>query len=218
MPRAAEPESAALAGALLLVGCGSVPTVTSDSGVGNTRQALVERAEQGAVPAVVDRQPLRHGRGQAGQPGDPGHGGGRLRLGVDFTTDPEPGRRDRAAPRRGCSTPRATHRQRCLPQPHADSTLPAGDELRVLAAFCDGAEPLGSVEAQDTVSGPTDRRFQRLLWRTASALFPDDYAETSASTCCPTASISASAAARSRRSETTRSLRPRSTIVDGTPE
>ena len=25
---------------------------------------------------------------------------------------------------------------------------------------------------------PTDRRFQRLLWRTADALFPDDYAST----------------------------------------
>jgi hypothetical protein len=57
-------------------------------------------------------------------------------------------------------------------------TLPAGDELRVLAAFCDGADAIGSVETQDAVSGPTDSRFQRLLWRTASALFPDDYAET----------------------------------------
>jgi hypothetical protein len=57
-------------------------------------------------------------------------------------------------------------------------TLPGGDDLRVLAAFCEGADPIGSVTAHDTVTGPTDRRFERLLWRTASALFPDDYEQT----------------------------------------
>ena len=51
-------------------------------------------------------------------------------------------------------------------------------ELQVLAAFCQDGDALGSVEAHDVVSGPTDRRFQRLLWRTASALFPDDYEDT----------------------------------------
>ena len=31
---------------------------------------------------------------------------------------------------------------------------------------------------ESAVSGPTDQRFRRLLWRTASTLFPDDYEET----------------------------------------
>jgi hypothetical protein len=34
------------------------------------------------------------------------------------------------------------------------------------------------VREDGRVAGPTDRSFERLLWRTAGALFPDDYAET----------------------------------------
>lgn len=54
----------------------------------------------------------------------------------------------------------------------------ATDEIEILAAFCDGPEPLGSARSQGRVSGPTDRRFERLLWRTSAELFPDDYWET----------------------------------------
>ena len=52
------------------------------------------------------------------------------------------------------------------------------DQARRVAAFCDGPEPLGSASAQGSVSGPTDRRYEQLLWRTSSALFPDDYWQT----------------------------------------
>jgi len=167
-----------LAGALLLVGCGSVPTVTSDSGVGNTRQVLVERTEQGAIPAVIVGNPFDMDEGRLDSMVTQAMAAGVTGASVDFTTDPS----QAAAPEprlvvvlnpagdppgsAACSNPTLLQ------------TLPAADELRVLAAFCDGADPLGSVEAHDAVSGPTDRRFERLLWRTASALFPDDYEQT----------------------------------------
>jgi hypothetical protein len=170
--------SAALAGALLLAGCGSVPTVTTDSGVGNTRQVLTERAEQGPVLAAVVGNPYAMDEARLDGMVTDAMAAGITGLGVDFTTDPS--QAAAAEPRlvvvldpAGDPSGDAVCRNPTLVQ-----TQPAGEELQVLAAFCDGADALGSVVAQDTVGGPTDRRFQRLLWRTASALFPDDYAET----------------------------------------
>jgi hypothetical protein len=167
-----------LAGALLLVGCGSVPTVTSDSGVGNTRQVLVERTEQGAIPAVIVGNPFDMDESRLDSLVTQAMAAGVTGVSVDFTTDlsqaaaPEP-RLVVALNPAGDPPGSAACRNPTMLQ-----TLPAGDELRVLAAFCDGPNPLGSVEAQDAVSGPTDRRFERLLWRTSSALFPDDYEQT----------------------------------------
>jgi hypothetical protein len=169
--------SAALVGALL-AGCGSVPTVTTDSGVGNTRQALTERAEQGPVPAVIIGNPYGMDEARLDSMVTNAMAAGIAGVSVDFTTDPSqaPAAEPRlvvvlnpAADPTGSATCR---------NPSPIRTLSAGDELRVLAAFCDGADAIGSVQTQDAVSGPTDSRFQRLLWRTASALFPDDYAET----------------------------------------
>jgi hypothetical protein len=169
--------SAALLGALL-AGCGSGPSVTTDSGVSNTRQVLTERAEQGPVPAVVIGNPYGMDEVRLDSMVTGAMAAGITGLSVDFTTD-------------ASQAPAAEPHLVVVLNPAADPsgsaacrnpspirTLSAGDELRVLAAFCDGANAIGSVETQDTVSGPTDRRFQRLLWRTASALFPDDYAET----------------------------------------
>ena len=79
----------------------------------------------------------------------------------------------------------------------------------MLAAFCDGADAIGSVETQDAVSGPTDSRFQRLLWRTASALFPDDYAETYGFGLLPNSFDFGFGGGESRRSATIRSPRRR---------
>jgi hypothetical protein len=168
---------AALTGALLLVGCGSTPTVTSE-GVGDTRQILTERAEQGPVPAVVVGNPYAMDEARLDSMVTDAMAAGITGLSVDFTTDPA--RAAAAEPRlvvllNPAADPTGSAACR---NPTLAQTLPAGDELRVLAAFCDGANAIGSVEVQDAVSGPTDRRFQRLLWRTASALFPDDYAET----------------------------------------
>jgi hypothetical protein len=170
--------SAALAGVLLLVGCGSGPTVTTDTGVGSTRQALTERAEQGPVPAVVIGNPYGMDEARLDSMVTDAMAAGISGLGVDFTTDPS--QAAAAEPRlvvvlNPAADPSGSAACR---NPSPVRTLPAGDELRVLAAFCDGADSIGSVDTQDTVSGPTDGRFQRLLWRTASALFPDDYADT----------------------------------------
>ena len=168
----------ALVGALLIAGCGSVPSVTSDTGVGDTRQVLAERTEQGPVLAAVIGNPFGMDEGRLDRMVTDAMAAGITGMSVDFTTDPA----QATAP-----DPRLV----VLLNPAADptgsaacrnptlvQTLPGGDQLRVLAAFCEGANALGSVETQDTVSGPTDRRFQRLLWRTSGALFPDDYAET----------------------------------------
>jgi hypothetical protein len=169
---------AAVVGALLMAGCGSVPSVTSDTGVGNTRQTLAERTEQGPVLAVVIGNPFAMDETRLDSMVTDAMAAGVSGMSVDFTTD---------SVQAAAAEPRLV----VLLNPAADPTgsaacrnptlvrtLPGGDDLRVLAAFCNGADSLGSVEAQDTVSGPTDRRFQRLLWRTSAALFPDDYAQT----------------------------------------
>ena len=167
-----------LAGALLIAGCGSVPSVTSDTGVGDTRHVLAERTEQGPVLAAVIGNPFGMDEGRLDRMVTGAMAAGITGMSVDFTTDPA--QAVAAEPRlvvllnpAADPTGSAVCRNPALVQ-----TLPGGDQLRVLAAFCEGANALGSVETQDTVSGPTDRRFQRLLWRTSGALFPDDYAET----------------------------------------
>jgi hypothetical protein len=169
---------AALAGALLLAGCGSIPTVTSDGGVSNTRQTLTDRAEQGPVLAVVVGNPYAMDGTRLDSTVTQAMAAGITGLSVDFTTSPS--QAAAAEPRlvvllnpAGAPTGTAASRS-----PTPVRTPPGGEDQRILAAFCDGADPLGSAEAHDTVSGPTDRRFERLLWRTASALFPDDYEQT----------------------------------------
>jgi hypothetical protein len=169
---------AALVGALLMAGCGSVPSVTSDTGIGNTRQTLADRTEQGPVLAVVVGNPFAMDEARLDSMVTDAMAAGITGMSADFTTNPSLA----AAPEprlvvllNPAADPSGTAACR---NPTLVQTLPAGDDLRVLAAFCDGAEPLGSVDAQDTVAGPTDRRFQRLLWRTSAALFPDDYAQT----------------------------------------
>jgi hypothetical protein len=169
---------AALLGALLIAGCGSVPRVTSDTGVGDTRQVLAERTEQGPVLAAVIGNPFAMDETRLDRMVTDAMAAGVEGMSVDFTTDPA--QAAAAEPRlvvllNPAADPTGSAACR---NPTLVQTLPGGDELRVLAAFCDGATALGSVEAQDTVRGPTDRSFQRLLWRTAGALFPDDYAET----------------------------------------
>jgi hypothetical protein len=59
--------------------------------------------------------------------------------------------------------------------PETVGTAPASETLRVLAVFCQGDQVIDAVREEERVAGPTDHNFQRLLWRTAAALFPDDY-------------------------------------------
>lgn len=62
--------------------------------------------------------------------------------------------------------------------PESVATGAASEQLRIVAAFCEGDQVLGATRAEGAVSGPTDQRFRRLLWRTANQVFPDDYEET----------------------------------------
>jgi hypothetical protein len=62
--------------------------------------------------------------------------------------------------------------------PDTAPTAPADEQIQILAAFCRGDQVLHAARTEATVRGPTDQSFRRLLWRTSSALFPDDYAET----------------------------------------
>lgn len=65
----------------------------------------------------------------------------------------------------------------CL-TPESIPTGPADEQVQILAAFCRGDQVLNTARTEAAVGGPTDQSFRRLLWRTSSALFPDDYAET----------------------------------------
>jgi hypothetical protein len=62
--------------------------------------------------------------------------------------------------------------------PDGVATAPATGQIQIVAAFCQGDRALGATRTEGTASGPTDQRFRRLLWRTASTLFPDDYEQT----------------------------------------
>jgi hypothetical protein len=61
--------------------------------------------------------------------------------------------------------------------PETVLTAPADEQVQILAAFCRGDHVLNAARTEAVVGGPTDQGFRRLLWRTSSALFPDDYAE-----------------------------------------
>lgn len=62
--------------------------------------------------------------------------------------------------------------------PAGIATGPAAQQVRIVAAFCQGDQVLGVTRTEDAVASPTDQRFRRLLWRTARTLFPDDYEQT----------------------------------------
>lgn len=60
--------------------------------------------------------------------------------------------------------------------PERIRTSPATDELILLAAFCEGNEPVNSARAESAITGPADGRLNRMFWQTAGVLFPDNYA------------------------------------------
>ena len=62
--------------------------------------------------------------------------------------------------------------------PDSIATGPATGQVRIAAALCQADRVVGATRTESAASGPTDQRFRRLLWRTASTLFPDDYEQT----------------------------------------
>jgi hypothetical protein len=60
-------------------------------------------------------------------------------------------------------------------RPEQIRTTSANDQLRLLAAFCEGDVLINAARAEGTVSGPADQRLKRMLWQVGGVLFPDDY-------------------------------------------
>lgn len=168
--------AAALAGLVLLA------TACADSGPrpqppGTAgRRALAILAEDGAVLVEVNGQPALVSAGEVGPFTTSEIARAVPGMDVTFTTDPAgavavephlvviydpaPSTPGEAA----CGTPGSL------------SLAPAPDRVVVLAAFCDGAEVIGLVREQAEVGSRRD--VQRLLWRVAQRLFPDDYDST----------------------------------------
>lgn len=166
-----------LAAILLLAGCtqGAPPP----AGPGEqARRALAEQREQGPVRTVVRGNPFGMDETRRNALVSEAMAEGVSGLAVRFTTWPDAA----AAPEPHlvvALNPRETDPASVLcSAPDSVPTGPAGDTLSVLAVFCRGDQVINAVSEEGPVAGPTDRGFQRLLWRTAGALFPDDYAET----------------------------------------
>jgi hypothetical protein len=163
--------------AMLSLGCARTPDVTAEGGSA-ARKALAEHAAEGPVLAVVKGTALGPAPDQRDALVAQAMAQGVSGLGVRFTTEA-----DRAGVREPHlvvvlnPTPTASPALACR-RPAAAATAASEGPPRVLAAFCQDGEVIGT--ARGEMEAPlTDRRqFERLLWRVAGELFPDDYAET----------------------------------------
>jgi hypothetical protein len=166
--------AACLLGSVVLAGCAQGPTRTGAPGE-DARRALAESRSAGPIRAVVQGNPFGMDEARRDALVTSAMAEGVAGLGVRFTT----GADQAAAPEPhlvvilnpAADVPAAD----ACRAPESLRTLPADESLSVLAAFCRGDETLEAVREQDRVAGPTDRNFERLLWRTSAALFPDDY-------------------------------------------
>jgi hypothetical protein len=178
LPRApGRPLPVILTASLLLAGCSPGTPGTGTPGE-EARRVLAEQRQAGPVRTVVLGNPFGMDEARRDALVSAAMAEGIAGLDVRFTTyedgaaAPEPhlvvvlDPSELASPEAACSAPDSV------------PTRAAGETLSVLAVFCQGDRALHAVREEDRVAGPTDRRFQRLLWRTAGALFPDDYAET----------------------------------------
>ena len=165
---------ACLLGGLLLAGCAQDTTSTRAPGE-DARRTLAEARSAGAIRTVVLGNPFGMDEARRDALVTAAMAEGVAGLDVRFTTYPD----QAAAPEPhlvvvlnpAADLPAAA----ACRAPETLRTLPANESLSVLAAFCQGDEMLEAVREQERVAGPTDRNFERLLWRTSAALFPDDY-------------------------------------------
>jgi hypothetical protein len=141
------------------------------------RRALEQQAKAGPVLAVVQGNPFTIPDSQLASLVSQNMAEGVPGLSVSFTSDPE---------RAAASDPRLVvvlnplgtpDPSTICATPGAIPTGPAGGELEIAAAFCRADEPLRLVRTRAPLASANDRSFQRLLWRTARELFPDDYPE-----------------------------------------
>jgi hypothetical protein len=164
---------ACLLGGLLLAGCAQEPSRSTPGE--DARRALAEGRSAGAIRTVVHGNPFGMDEARRDALVTAAMEEGVAGLDVRFTTYPD----QAAAPEPhlvvvlnpAAEVPAAA----ACRAPEKLRTRPADESLSVLAAFCQGDEMLEGVREEDRVAGPTDRKFERLLWRTSAALFPDDY-------------------------------------------
>ena len=164
-------------GCVLVSGCAPRPDPATDPRF-EARRALEAAAERGPVLAIVEGEALDDDDLARDALTTEAVAEGIDALDVDFTTDPA-----RAASRdprlvvalnpSGVVSAAAACRA-----PQQIATGPLEGEVEVLAVFCEDERVLGAARTQGEVDGPSDRDLERLLWRAAGELFPDDYAET----------------------------------------
>ena len=166
-----------LVGGVLLAGCAQEAPRTGAPGE-DARRALAEHRTEGPVRAVVHGNPFGMDELRLDTLVTQAMAEGVSGLDVSFTTHPD----QAAAPEphlvvilNPAREPPAADACRA---PETVATTPAAETLSVFALFCQGDQALDAVHQEDRVTGPTDHKFQRLLWRTSAALFPDDYANT----------------------------------------
>ena len=166
-----------LVGGGLLAGCAQEAPRTGAPGE-DARRALAQHRKEGPIRAVVRGNPFGMDEARLDNLVTRAMAEGVSGLTVSFTSHPD----QAAAPEphlvvvlNPVQEPPAAAACRA---PETIGTRPASETLSVFAVFCQGDQPLDVAREEDRVAGPTDRTFQRLLWRTSAALFPDDYANT----------------------------------------
>jgi hypothetical protein len=168
---------AILTAGVLLSGCAQGSPGTGGPAE-EARRVLAEHRQDGPVRAIVRGNPFGMDEARRDALVTEAMAQGVAGLAVRFTTYPDAA----AAPEPHLVVvldPLETApTEAACSAPDSVTTTAGGETLSVLAVFCQGDRALHAVREADRVAGPTDRRFQRLLWRTAGALFPDDYAET----------------------------------------
>ena len=167
---------AILCAGLSLAGCAQGTPGPGTPGE-QARRALAEQRQEGPVRTVVRGNPFGMDEARRDALVTEAMAAGVTGLTVSFTTYPDAA----AAPEPHLAVvldpAEAVPAETACSAPDQVPMAAAGETLSVLAVFCQGDRALHAVREEDRVAGPTDRRFQRLLWRTAGALFPDDYAD-----------------------------------------
>jgi hypothetical protein len=161
-----------LLGAALLLGC-----ARGDTRAHNPARSALRAAAQPVLMTVLGN-PFAMEQARLNALVSTELGSGVTGMNRQFTTSPE-----RAAapdPRVvvALNTQRDPDPATLCAAPDGIATGPATGQLQIVAAFCRVNQVLGATRTEGAASGPTDQRFRRLLWRTGSTLFPDDYEQT----------------------------------------
>ena len=166
---------APLFGVLILVGCGSQVDVAPLGDVAAARERLETALVEGPVRAQIFGDPYGMDPARQERLVTNAFGEGVQGVKARFTADP--GLYAAEQPRLVVVlNPRSDPPSTAACQaPERIRTGPAFDQLLVLAVFCEGEQVVDGARAEAEISGPSDQRLKRLLWRTAGALFPDNY-------------------------------------------